>query len=150
MYKNAQISLMQVCEVADGRKMASPEEIADELKDLQTAAQEQFIVLTFNTKHRLIQRHMVSLGTLNSALVHVREVFRPAFMDAAAHIVVAHNHPSGDPAPSAQDIKITNKLIEAGKLLEIGVLDHVIIGRPLEGRTDFFLSLRESGMVTFY
>jgi len=117
--------------------------MVNHLKDISHLAQEVFIVLCLNTKNRLIQRHLVSLGTLNSSLVHPREVFRPAIQDGAASIVVAHNHPSGDPAPSSEDIRITRKLIEAGRQIGIGVLDHLIIG------SEDFVSLREAGLVQF-
>ena len=93
--------------------------------------------------NRLIARHMVSLGTVSSTLVQPREVFRPAITDGASNVIIAHNHPSGETCPSAEDIKITKQLIEAGKHLEIRILDHLIIGGT------GFLSLRESGLVTF-
>lgn len=126
----------------------TPEDIADFLADIADLAQEAFFTLTMNTRNQVIDRHMVTLGTLNSSLVHPREVFRPAFTDGAAAIVIAHNHPSGDPGPSREDIVITKRLVEAGKTLEIEVLDHVIIGRPAEGRAGYF-SMRESGLVSF-
>jgi DNA repair protein RadC len=134
---------LAVREAATGPKLTSPEEIETHLQDMRDLAQETFVTLTFNTKNQLIARHLISLGTLNSTLVHPREVFRPAITDGAANIVVAHNHPSGDPSPSAEDIRITRKLIEAGRHIEIAVLDHLIIG------SKDFLSLRESGLVVF-
>jgi len=134
---------LAVREAPTGPKLTSPEEIEKQLIDMRNLAQETFVTLTFNTKNHLIARHLISLGTVNSTLVHPREVFRPAITDGAASIVVAHNHPSGDPSPSAEDIKITRKLVEAGKHIEINLLDHLIIGS-----TDF-VSLRESGLVVF-
>ena len=134
---------LAVREEPAGPKLTSPDQIHKHLTDMKKLAQETFVVLTLNIKNRLIKRHLVSLGTVNSSLVHPREVFRPAITDGAASIVVAHNHPSGDPSPSADDIRITRKLIEAGKLIEIGVLDHLIVG------SKDFLSLRESGIVQF-
>ena len=134
---------LAVREEPAGPKLTSPEEIEKHLEDMRNLAQETFVTLTFNTKNQLIARHLISLGTLNSTLVHPREVFRPAITDGAANVVVAHNHPSGDPSPSAEDIKITRKLIEAGKQIEIAVLDHLIIG------SKDFVSLRESGLVQF-
>jgi DNA repair protein RadC len=110
---------------------------------MRSLAQEAFCVLTLNTKNRVIRRHLISLGTLSSTPVHPREVFRPAITDGAAAVIVAHNHPSGDPAPSADDLRITKKLIEAGKQIEIAVLDHLIVG---DGQ---ILSLKESGLVEF-
>jgi DNA repair protein RadC len=134
---------LAVREAPTGPKLTSPEEIEKQLIDMRDLAQECFVTLTFNTKNHLIARHLISLGTVNSTLVHPREVFRPAITDGAANIVVAHNHPSGDPSPSADDIRITRKLIEAGRQIEIGVLDHLIIGAK------DFMSLRESGLVAF-
>jgi DNA repair protein RadC len=80
-----------------------------------------------------------------SGLVHPREVFRAAILDGAGAIILAHNHPSGDPTPSSEDIRITRQLVEAGKILDIEVLDHVVVGRGERP----FLSLRESGLVSF-
>ena len=134
---------LAVKETADGAKMTTPEEVNARIEDMRDLAQECFCVLTVNTKNKLIQRHLVSLGTVNSSLVHAREVFRTAIKDGASSIIVAHNHPSGDPSPSSQDIQVTKKLIEAGKCIGIDVLDHLIIG---EGPA---LSLREAGLVAF-
>jgi len=134
---------LAVRETPTGPKLTTPEAIETHLKDMRDLAQETFVVLTFNTKNRLIARHLISLGTVSSTLVHPREVFRPAITDGAASIVVAHNHPSGDPAPSAEDLRITRKLVEAGKQIEINLLDHLIIG------SGDFVSLRESGLVEF-
>jgi DNA repair protein RadC len=107
-------------------------------------------VLLLDTKSRLMAPPCeVSKGTLNSSLVHPREIFKPAIQHSAASVILAHNHPSGDPSPSAQDIRITKKLIEAGKTMEIKVLDHLIMGRKTrDGANDFF-SLRESGLAEF-
>ena len=79
-------------------------------------------------KHRLRVRELVSVGTLTGSLVHPREVFRTAVRDGAAAIVVAHNHPSGDPEPSAEDIEVTRRLTQAGRWLGVPVLDHVVLG----------------------
>lgn len=89
---------------------------------------EHFQVLLLDGKHRLVSVHAVSQGTLTSSLVHPREVFRPAIREAAAAIVVAHNHPSGDPEPSAEDLEVTRRLAETGRLLGIPLLDHVVLG----------------------
>jgi DNA repair protein RadC len=134
---------LAVREEPAGPQLTSPEQIHKQLEDMKHLAQETFVTLTFTTKNRLIARHLISLGTLDSTLVHPREVFRPAITDGAANLVLAHNHPSGDPSPSADDIRITRTLIEAGKQIEIGVLDHLIVG------SSDFLSLRESGLVQF-
>src|SRR5216683_2579258 len=89
---------------------------------------EQFVVVLLNTKHRPIGVNVVSIGSLSSALVHPREVFKPAIVGCAAAIVAAHNHPSGDATPSPEDIEITRRLRQVGELIGIRILDHVILG----------------------
>lgn len=89
---------------------------------------EQFVVVLLDTKHRPIGVNVVAVGNLNTALVHPREVFRPAIAMPCAAIIVAHNHPSGDPSPSPEDVSLTRRLREAGEILGIPVLDHVILG----------------------
>jgi DNA repair protein RadC len=103
---------------------------------------ESFIVLHLNTRRRITGHHLVSIGTLDTILVHPREVFRASIIAAAGAIVLMHNHPSGEPTPSEADVKVTRDLIRAGQLLKIEVLDHVIVGKP--GHT----SLRELGYFT--
>lgn len=115
------------------------------MRDISDMAQEGFFVLTLNTKYKLLNRNLVTLGILNASLVHPREIFRKAIEDNAVAIVLCHNHPSGDVTPSPEDLRITRQLVEAGKILDIEVLDHVIIGR---GEKEYF-SLRESGMTNF-
>jgi DNA repair protein RadC len=104
-----------------------------------------FQVIFLNTRRRIIGMQVLSQGTLDTLLIHPREVFRPAIAAGAAAIVVAHNHPSGDPTPSEQDIKVTRDPIRAGQLLKIEVVDHVILGRRTNERPRDFISLRESG-----
>jgi DNA repair protein RadC len=106
---------------------------------------EQFQVLLLNTRKRLIRAEKISDGTLDTILVHPREVFKSAIAANAAAIVLVHNHPSGDPTPSEADIKVTRDLIRGGQLLKIEVLDHVIVGRATQGRTKDYASLRELG-----
>lgn len=93
------------------------------------AKQEIFLVVTLSTKNEHIDSHQITKGTLDCSLVHPREVFRPAIRDAAASILLAHNHPSGDPTPSKEDLSVTDRLEECGKLLGIDVLDHIVMGR---------------------
>jgi DNA repair protein RadC len=102
-------------------------------------------VLLLNTRYRLIRIDEITDGTVDTLLVHPREVFKSAIAANAAAIVVAHNHPSGDPSPSEADIKVTRDLIRAGQLLKIDVLDHVIIGRATVDRPKDYSSLRELG-----
>ena len=123
----------------------TPADVRRVLADTANLAQEAFTVLTLDTKYRVIDRHLITLGILDASLVHPREVFRPAIMDGAGAIIVSHNHPSGDATPSAEDIRITRQLVEAGRILRIEILDHVILGRGERP----FVSLRESGLVAF-
>ena len=106
---------------------------------------EEFQVLLLNVRKRLIRMEEISHGLLDTILVHPREVFRAAIAANAAAIVLVHNHPSGDPAPSEADIKVTRDLIRAGQLLKIEVVDHVIIGRASAERAKDYSSLRELG-----
>ncbi|MBI9020927.1 MAG: DNA repair protein RadC [Verrucomicrobia bacterium] len=137
--------------VGERPRIASPEEAAAVLRErARSLDREVFWVLLLDTKTRLMAPPFeVSKGTLSSSLVHPREIFKPAIQHSAANVILAHNHPSGDPSPSAQDIQITKKLIEAGKTMEIKVLDHLIIGRKTADGANDFLSLRESGLVEF-
>ncbi len=93
----------------------------------QEAKQEEFHMITLDTKNKPIAKHRITVGTLKNSLVHPREVFRPAIRDAANSILVLHNHPSGDPTPSEQDLTITKRLEEVGELIGITVIDHIII-----------------------
>ena len=113
--------------------------------DMAQLAQEAFCVLTLNTKNKMIAKHLITLGLADSAPVHPREVFRPAIADSAAAVILVHNHPSGDPTPSAEDLRVTRQLLEAGKVIGIRVLDHVIIGR----NDTPHVSLREKALATF-
>ena len=93
-------------------------------------AKEAVVVLILNTRRRIIGHNLVTLGNLDTCLIHAREVFRPAIVAAGSAIVLMHNHPSGDSTPSEADIKVTRDLIRAGQLLRIDLLDHVIMGQP--------------------
>ena len=114
--------------------------VQDLLKEVETLQ-----VLSLNTRRRFIRVDKIADGTLDTLLVHPREVFRKAIAANAAAVVLAHNHPSGDPTPSEADIKVTRDLIRAGQLLKIEVLDHVIIGRATPERPKDYVSLRELG-----
>ena len=100
---------------------------------------ECLVVILLNTRRRVKGHQLVTIGTMDTILMHPREVFRAAVVSCAAAVLVMHNHPSGDPTPSETDIKITRELIRAGQLIKIDVLDHIIMGNP--GRS----SLREAG-----
>lgn len=86
-------------------------------------------VLTLNGNNRVIRSHQVTIGLLNTTQVHAREIFRPAILDAAASIMLVHNHPSGNPKPSPEDLKVTENIEAAGKLLGIKLLDHIVVAR---------------------
>jgi DNA repair protein RadC len=96
----------------------------------EDGTQEQFHIVTLDTKRQVIDTHLITVGILDSSLVHPREVFRPAIRDAASAILLAHNHPSGDPTPSRADLVVTQRLVDAGKLIGIEVLDHIVVGNP--------------------
>ncbi len=102
---------------------------------------EEFRLLTLDAQHRITRDLLVTRGTLTSSLVHPREVFRQAIAEAAAGVIVVHNHPSGDPTPSAEDRAVTRQLVEAGRLLDLPVYDHVIVG------ADRYFSFAEAGLL---
>lgn len=91
--------------------------------------QEQFHIVTLDTKNQFIDSHRITIGTLDASLVHPREVFRKAIKDAASSIILAHNHPSGDATPSREDIAVTQRLTDVGKTIGIDVLDHIVLGK---------------------
>ena len=130
----------------DAPLLDSPDRIADYLRESNRLLQvETFQAVLLNTRRRLIRVEQLSQGTLDTILVHPREVFRAAIAANASAVIIVHNHPSGDPTPSDSDIKATRDLIRAGQLLKIDVLDHVIIGRATEERPRDYASLRELG-----
>ena len=131
---------------AEAPLLDSPERIADLMReDNRLFEVEVFQAVLLNTRRRLIAVERISDGTLDTILVHPREVFRRAIAANAAALVVVHNHPSGDPTPSEADIRVTRDLIRAGQLLKLDVLDHVILGRATAQRPKDFVSLRELG-----
>jgi len=125
-----------------GPTLCSPTESADLLRSiLQDEPAEVFGILCLTTKNRVIAYHEVSRGQLDATIVHPREVFKAALLANAASIIVAHNHPSGDPTPSTDDYQLTRRLISAGEILGIRVIDHIVIGDGTH------VSLRESGLI---
>jgi DNA repair protein RadC len=124
----------------------SPAKIAALLQEENwTYSVEHFQILLLNTRRGLIRVEHISQGTLNTILVHAREVFRAAILANAAAIVLVHNHPSGDPTPSDADTTVTRDIIRAGQLLKIDVVDHIIIGRPCQEHPKGWVSLKELG-----
>ena len=127
----------------DGTTIRSPSDAASLAWDrLREVDREHLLVLLLDTKIRVIGINTVSIGTLDCSLVHPREVFKPAIIGNAASIILAHNHPSGDPMPSHEDRRVTERLVQAGKILGIEVLDHVIVGEQ-----NRFASMKEKGMM---
>jgi DNA repair protein RadC len=110
-----------------GTKIRTVEDVAMILSDIRARKQEHFVVLTLDGANRLIDRHIVSIGTVNASLIHPRDVFALALQDNAASIIVAHNHPGGLPDPSDADVEVTNRLQGAGRLLGITVHSHIIL-----------------------
>lgn len=124
----------------DRPRIQSPEDAAVLLGDMAEHEQETLDVLLLNTRNEVVRRVHIYRGSLNSSLIRITELFREAVRDNAAALIVAHNHPSGDPSPSPEDIGITKEIVKAGKLLDVEVLDHLIIGH---GR---FISLKGKGL----
>lgn len=118
-----------------------PEDVWHELSDLREKKKEHFVVFYLDVRNQEVKREVISIGTLSASLIHPREVFEPAIRHIAAQVMLAHNHPSGSSDPSDEDVFTTSRLVEAGKLLGIEVLDHVIVVK--EGWT----SMRERGYI---
>ena len=120
----------------------NPEGVVKAIRaSIQDKAKEHFKLILLNPRNKIIGISTISIGTLNASLVHPREVFKDAIVHSAASVVLAHNHPSGDPEPSEDDIAITKRLIEAGKILGIEVMDHIIIAK------NGFFSFKEKGLI---
>ena len=119
----------------------SPQAIVNRLEFERVQEKEYFIAFMLNTQNEIIYKNIVSIGTLNSSLIHPREVFRQAIIDNSASIIVAHNHPSGSLEPSQEDLAVTKRLQDAGKLLGIEVLDHIIVTK------NGYSSLRERNLL---
>ena len=124
------------------RKICSPKDVyAFMFPKMREQKKEKFVTLYLDTKNHILKEETVSIGSLNASIVHPREVFKGALELSSASIIVIHNHPSGDPSPSKEDIMVTEKLCDSGKLLGIDVLDHIIIG---DGR---YVSLKDEGFI---
>lgn len=124
------------------RKICSPKDVYTLMyPKMREQKKERFITLYLDTKNQILKEEVVSVGSLNASIVHPREVFKSALMESSASVIMVHNHPSGDPSPSREDIMVTEKLVEGGKLLGIDILDHIIIG---DGR---YVSLKDEGFV---
>ena len=151
-YSIPEVKLLRISEAAvDNPLLDNPEAVAQFWRENVPNAVwydmdcETLVVLLLNTRRRIVGFERVTQGTMDTLLIHPREVFKTAIVQGAAAIVLMHNHPSGDPTPSEADIRITRDLIKAGQLLKIDVLDHVIIGLGSEQRPAGYTSLRELG-----
>lgn len=138
---------------ASNKPIRTPEQAAHEAEATADSATECMTILMLNAKNGMRSAEIVSNGLLDSTLVHPREIFRRAIALNAAAIVCVHNHPSGDATPSAEDVRVTRQLVEAGKIIGIPVWDHVIIARDATSGTNppglRWVSMRESGLVSF-
>lgn len=119
---------MLIKEYAKKIKLTNAQLVFDEMKDIKDESKEFFVAFYLDTKNKIIAREIIHIGTLNETSIHPREIFKGAILRSANSIIISHNHPSGDTTPSFEDENITKKLKEAGNLLGIPLLDHVIIG----------------------
>ncbi|WP_283163247.1 RadC family protein [Sporolactobacillus mangiferae] len=120
----------------------SPEDGADYvMEEMRALKQEHFLVLFLNTKNQVLHKKTIFVGSLNASIVHPREVFKEAVRQSAASIICFHNHPSGDPTPSREDVDVTRRLASCGKMLGVDVLDHIVIGDRR------FISLKKKGLM---
>lgn len=118
-----------------------PVDVWNELRDLRNHKKEHFVIFYLDSRNQEIKREIISIGSLNANLVHPREVFEPAVRNLAAQIILAHNHPSNDPEPSEDDLEITKRLVESGKILGIEVVDHIIVTK------NGFLSFKQKKLI---
>ena len=128
----------------DTRSIRGPEDAVHAINtilNLNHEAQEVLVTLMLNTKNSIVGIQEITRGSLSASIVHPREVYKAAILHNAASIILAHNHPSGSPSPSREDIAVTERILKAGKILDIPLLDHVIIGDPR------FVSLKEKGII---
>ena len=129
---------------AESLKILSPESVVGALNiilDLQNDAVKKVGIIALNTKNKVVGVHIISVGSLNASIVHPREIYKSAILNNSSTIIMFHNHPSGDPTPSQEDIGITKRIFEAGKILGIELLDHLIIGE------DKFVSLKQKNII---
>ncbi len=130
LFQNKKVAISQ---------LFKPQDVFDSLKEISLSKKEHFVVFFLDSRSQEIHREIISVGTINSSLVHPREVFEPAIKHLSVQVILAHNHPSGELEPSEEDLTVNKRLVEAGKLLGIEVLDHIIVTR------DSFISFKEKG-----
>jgi len=133
---------------ADNPRIEGPEDVADLMREtFRGQKQEHFYALYLDTKNRVLSQNVITIGLLDRSQVHAREVFRRAVQESCSRVVLVHNHPSGDPTPSSEDIACTEELVRAGKIIGIEVLDHIVMGRRTATRTQDFLSFKSAGLL---
>ena len=132
LFQNKKVAISQ---------LLNPKDVFDSLKEIRQSKKEHFVVFFLDSRNQQIHREIISIGTINTSLVHPREVFEPAVRHLSVQIILAHNHPSGDLEPSKEDLTVSKRLVEAGKLLGIEVLDHIIVTK------DNFISFKEKGLL---
>jgi DNA repair protein RadC len=123
------------------RRVTTSREVFELFRDLEHESREHFIALHLDSKNAIVCFDRVSIGSLNAAVIHPRELFKAVLLSSAAAVILVHVHPSGDPTPSREDLELTGRLKECGELLGVRVLDHVIIGH------DCFVSLADRGLM---
>jgi DNA repair protein RadC len=144
----AALSMSAIAESEHARSEAfdSPDAVYNACVDMKLLNQEALRVLLLDTRQRLITMLDVTKGSLNESLAYPRDIFRPVISHSAHAFILVHNHPSGDPNPSEADLRLTRRLSEAARILQIQMLDHVIIGQPINGRQGYF-SFKEAGTI---
>jgi DNA repair protein RadC len=129
-------------------RVQSPGDVADLLRErCRGKTQEEFYVLQLDSRNFMLRHDCVTIGLADRTQVHAREVFRQAIREGCSRLILAHNHPSGDPTPSPQDVECTRNLVQAGKVIGIDVLDHIVLGNCTATRLRDFLSFRESNLL---
>ena len=130
------------------RKIESPDDAADYFREIfRGKRQEEMRILMLNTKNNIIKDELITIGLLDSSQVHPREIFRAAIQNSAAKIILAHNHPSGDPSPSNQDILCTKRLVQASQVIGVEITDHIIVGSNLANKAEDYFSFKENELL---
>jgi len=144
----AALSMSAIAETEHARSehLDNPESIYRACADMKLFNQEVLRVILLDTRYRHISTVEITKGSINESLAYPRDIFRPVISQSAYAFVLAHNHPSGNPAPSEADIRLTRRLAEGGRILQISMLDHVIVGQSFDGRPGYF-SFKEAGMI---
>ncbi len=119
----------------------TPHDVWRQMKDISSSKKEHVVIFYLDSRNQEIERDIISVGTVNHSIVHPREIFEPAVKHVAAHIILSHNHPSGDPEPSEEDLLLTARLVKAGKLMGIEITDHVIVTKKE------YISMKERGLM---